>query len=68
MSCSQNKSGLYFARFVLRDDEEEDGGGKAAPRKNHGSMLSYVNGSAAGKPATTHRFFTERRLRNLDTL
>ncbi|XP_053186964.1 ribonuclease H2 subunit A [Scomber japonicus] len=53
------------------DDEEEDGE-KAAQRKNNRSMLSYFNASAGGNSQTpthqTHRFFTERRLKSLDTL
>ncbi|XP_020503326.1 ribonuclease H2 subunit A [Labrus bergylta] len=53
------------------DDDEEDGE-KAAQRKNNKSMLSYFSASAGGNTQNptpqTHRFFTERRLKNLDTL
>ncbi|XP_034044699.1 ribonuclease H2 subunit A [Thalassophryne amazonica] len=53
------------------DDDEEDGE-KAAQRQNKKSMLSYFSVSAGRNnqsPAhQAHRFFTERRLKNLDTL
>uniref|UniRef100_A0A7N6FBS0 Ribonuclease n=1 Tax=Anabas testudineus TaxID=64144 RepID=A0A7N6FBS0_ANATE len=53
------------------DDEEEDGE-KAAQRQNNRSMLSYFGASGGdnGQNPTqqTHRFFTERRLRSLNTL
>uniref|UniRef100_A0A4W6FWR8 Ribonuclease n=1 Tax=Lates calcarifer TaxID=8187 RepID=A0A4W6FWR8_LATCA len=53
------------------DDDEEDGE-KAAQRKNNRSMLSYFGASAGGNDQNpthqTHRFFTERRLKSLDTL
>jgi len=56
---------------VLRDDDEEDGE-KAAQRQNNRSMLSYFGASAGGHDQSpthqTHRFFTERRLKSLDTL
>ncbi|XP_075900187.1 ribonuclease H2 subunit A isoform X2 [Nelusetta ayraudi] len=50
------------------DDDEEDGG-KAAQRKNNKSMLSYF-GAAAGSSnqVQSHRFFSDRRLKSLDTL
>ncbi|XP_061762287.1 ribonuclease H2 subunit A isoform X2 [Nerophis ophidion] len=54
------------------DDDEEDGE-KAAQRQANRSMLSYF--SAAGGSTNqnqtqnqTHRFFTERRLKSVDTL
>ncbi|XP_047435209.1 ribonuclease H2 subunit A isoform X3 [Mugil cephalus] len=53
------------------DDDEEDGE-KAAQRQNNRSMLSYFSASAGANNQNpshqTHRFFTERRLRSLDTL
>lgn len=54
-----------------RDDDEEDGE-KAAQRRNNKSMLSYFSASAGVNDRMqthqTHRFFTDRRLKSLDTL
>ncbi|KAM9857092.1 ribonuclease H2 subunit A [Aulostomus maculatus] len=51
------------------DDDDEDDGEKAAQRQNNRSMLSYFGGSTGGSEQTpTHRFFTERKLKSLDTL
>ncbi|KAI1886782.1 hypothetical protein AGOR_G00199360 [Albula goreensis] len=50
------------------DDDEEDGE-KAAARKNCASMLSYFGrGKSQSTARETHRFFSERRLKTLDTL
>ncbi|KAI4832291.1 hypothetical protein KUCAC02_015264 [Chaenocephalus aceratus] len=53
------------------DDDDEDGE-KGAQRQNNKSMLAYFSASAGGKDQKsthqTHRFFTERRLKNLDAL
>ncbi|KAE8300056.1 Ribonuclease H2 subunit A [Larimichthys crocea] len=53
------------------DDDEEDGE-KAAQRQNNKSMLSYFSAPAGGNNQNpthqTHRFFTDRRLKSLDTL
>lgn len=50
------------------DDDEEDGG-KAAQRQNK-SMLSYFSAAAGSSSsrAQSHRFFSDRRLKSLDTL
>lgn len=54
-----------------RDDDEEDGE-KAAQRQSNKSMLSYFSAAAAGNNQNqthqTHRFFSDRRLKSLDTL
>ncbi|XP_069024183.1 ribonuclease H2 subunit A isoform X2 [Embiotoca jacksoni] len=54
------------------DDDDEECGEKAAQRQNNRSMLSYFSASAGGNDQNpthqTHRFFSERRLRSLDTL
>lgn len=56
---------------LLRDDDEEDGE-KAAQRQNNRSMLSYFSASAGGgsqnSPDQMHRFFSDRKLKSLDTL
>ncbi|KAK9540085.1 hypothetical protein VZT92_002555 [Zoarces viviparus] len=51
------------------DDEDEDGE-KAAQRQNNKSMLAYFSagGNDQNPSRQTHRFFTERRLKSLDTL
>ncbi|XP_062304416.1 ribonuclease H2 subunit A [Osmerus eperlanus] len=50
------------------DDDEEDGE-KAAARKKNTSVLSYFSSAKTDDSAhQAHRFFTERRLHNLDTL
>ncbi|KAJ8264007.1 hypothetical protein GJAV_G00144040 [Gymnothorax javanicus] len=49
------------------DDDEEDGE-KAAAQKNCASMLSYFRRAQTSSARETHRFFSERRLRTLDTL
>ncbi|KAM8842554.1 ribonuclease H2 subunit A isoform 1-T1 [Synchiropus picturatus] len=50
------------------DDDEEDGE-KAAQRQKNKSMLSFISAPGAVKDdKTTHRFFSERRLKSLDTL
>ncbi|XP_013860398.1 ribonuclease H2 subunit A [Austrofundulus limnaeus] len=50
------------------DDDEEDGE-KAAKRQNNRSMLSYFSAPAEGeKTHQTHRFFTDRRLKSLNSL
>ncbi|XP_061882199.1 ribonuclease H2 subunit A-like [Entelurus aequoreus] len=50
------------------DDDEEDGE-KAAQRQSNRSMLSYFSAAGGSNNQTqTHRFFTERRLKSVDTL
>lgn len=62
------KSVNCFVKSVLRDDDDEDGE-KAAQRQNNRSMLAYFGASAGSNDQNpTHRFFTERRLKSLDTL
>uniref|UniRef100_A0A672GWH5 Ribonuclease n=1 Tax=Salarias fasciatus TaxID=181472 RepID=A0A672GWH5_SALFA len=60
------------AATVHWDDDDEETGEKAAQRQNNRSMLSYFSASAGGKDHNptrkTHRFFTERRLKSLNTL
>lgn len=67
--CKESIS--LFSKSVLRDDDEEDGE-KAAQRQNNKSMLSYFSASAGGNNQNPtrqiHRFFTDRRLKSLDTL
>lgn len=57
--------------FCLRDDDDEDGE-KAAQRSNNRSMLSYFSAAAGGGGQSgsdqMHRFFSDRKLRSLDTL
>lgn len=57
--------------FLLRDDDEEVGE-RAAQRQNNRSVLSYFSAPARGgnqnSPGRTHRFFSDRRLKSLDTL
>ncbi|XP_037830840.1 ribonuclease H2 subunit A isoform X2 [Kryptolebias marmoratus] len=53
---------------VCWDDDEEDGE-RAAKRQNNRSMLSFFSAPAGGdKSHQTHHFFTERRLRSLNSL
>lgn len=53
---------------ACRDDDEEDGE-KAAKRQNNRSMLSYFSAPAEGeKSHQTHRFFSDRRLKSLNSL
>lgn len=56
---------------LLRDDDDEDGE-KAAQRSNNRSMLSYFSAAAGGGSQSgsdqMHRFFSDRKLRSLDTL
>ncbi|CAL9700351.1 unnamed protein product [Knipowitschia caucasica] len=50
------------------DDDEEDGE-KGAQRLKNKSMLSYFSSSGAVQSQTAaHRFFSDRRLKNIDTL
>lgn len=50
------------------DDDEEDGE-KGAQKLNNKSMLSYFSSSGAAQSQTAaHRFFSERRLKNINTL
>uniref|UniRef100_A0A8C6S7X2 Ribonuclease H2 subunit A n=1 Tax=Neogobius melanostomus TaxID=47308 RepID=A0A8C6S7X2_9GOBI len=50
------------------DDDEEDGE-KGAQRLKNKSMLSYFSSSGAAQSQTApHRFFSERRLKNINTL
>lgn len=62
---------LFSVSPALRDDDEEDGE-RAAQRQNNRSMLSYFSTPARGggqpSPGRTHRFFSDRRLKSLDTL
>lgn len=57
--------------FLLRDDDEEVGE-RAAQRQNNRSVLSYFSAPARGgnqnSPDRTHRFFSDRKLKSLDTL
>lgn len=56
---------------LLRDDDDEDGE-KAAQRCNNRSMLSYFSAAAGGGSQSgsdqVHRFFSDRKLKSLDTL
>ncbi|XP_055079415.1 ribonuclease H2 subunit A [Periophthalmus magnuspinnatus] len=51
-------------------DDDEEGGEKGAQRLNNKSMLSYFSSAsgAAQSQTAAHRFFSDRRLKNIDTL
>ncbi|XP_003976099.2 ribonuclease H2 subunit A isoform X1 [Takifugu rubripes] len=54
------------------DDDDDEDGEKAAQRRNNRSMLSYFSAAAGGGSQSgsnqTHRFFSDRKLKSLDTL
>lgn len=54
------------------DDDDEESGERAAQRQNNRSMLSYFSAPAGGgnqnSTDRTHRFFSDRRLKSLNTL
>ncbi|KAK1803020.1 hypothetical protein P4O66_021556, partial [Electrophorus voltai] len=69
-SWSTAQTLLDSKAFAVHWDDDEEDGEKGAARQKNTSMLSYFSHSKPkGHSPThkTHRFFTERRLQNVDT-